>query len=128
MKLVGALLLLAVIQTVSGNMILDEWMKRNNLPIDHLHDKATFHRAKGERIRLRVQQDDISSKASFEGLTLITSIIVNLQRTALGAVKGVETIRPDRVCSGALNSVIDEAFKLIEYRFIWLPDVQVKFF
>ena len=39
----------------------------------------------------------------------------------------METIRPDRVCSGAVNSVIDEAFKLIEYRFVWLPDVQIKF-
>ena len=42
-------------------------------------------------------------------------------------MKGVETIRPDRVCSGSLKAIIDEAFKLVEYRFVWLPDVQVKF-
>ena len=55
MKLVGALLLLATIQTVAGDMILDEWMRKNHLPVEHLHDKMQHHRAKGERVRLRVE-------------------------------------------------------------------------
>ena len=81
MKLVSALLAITMIQFVSGDMILDQWMKQNKLPVEHLHDKMQHHRARGERVRLRVMEDDISSKsaATFEGqLSLINSVIVNL--------------------------------------------------
>ena len=57
MKLVKELLLLSIIQMVVGDRVLDHWLYDNNMGhlTEHLHDKMQHHRARGERIRLRVE-------------------------------------------------------------------------
>lgn len=53
-KLTRVLVLLSIIGTVTCDMIHDEWMRKNKLPIEHMHDNSIKHMLKGERIRLRV--------------------------------------------------------------------------
>ena len=56
----------------------------------------------------------------------MNSVITNMQRIMYGFVNGTTTIRSDPICTGAIYSAIDNGFKLIDYRFFWLPEYSVK--
>ena len=71
--------LLAILGTVSCYMQDNgAFLEKNSINLDYLHKHAMLHRAKGERIKLRVEQDDISSKGIDNHLALINNIIINI--------------------------------------------------
>jgi len=65
--------------------------------------------------------DDISAKALD-----MDSVITNMQRIMYGFLNGTTSIRSDPICTNACYSAIDQGFKLVDYRFFWLPEYMAK--
>ena len=54
------------------------------------------------------------------------NVITNMQRILYGFLNGTTSIRSDPICTNALYSCIDNTFKLVDYRFFWLPEYMAK--
>ena len=51
----------------------------------------------------------------------------DLQRFTFGFINGTNTIKTNRVCAAALLSTVDQAFNVVDVRFVWIPEYTIKF-
>ena len=45
----------------------------------------------------------------------------------MGFVQGAKSLTGNTICTQAMVSFVYQAFKLLEYRYVWLPEYTVKF-
>mmetsp|Transcript_4921 Transcript_4921/g.7369 ORF Transcript_4921/g.7369 Transcript_4921/m.7369 type:complete len:164 (+) Transcript_4921:14-505(+) len=128
MKLLILLLACLFITTQAGNVIRphEKWMRKNQIDPDFMHLNAMAVRSRARVIQAKVQADDISAKEIDFSATL-NEAIVNTQRFLYGILNGTSTISENTVCTDSMINFVDQAFKLINYRFIWLPEYSIKF-
>ena len=126
-KLILLVSVLAIMMGISdAHIYRDHWMKQKGINVDYMHYKAMSSRSKAAVVRERVKADDISAKSiDFSGI--ITEKIIDVQRFMFGFLNGTSTAGSNGICSGAAMNFVDAAFDLINYRFVWLPEYQMKF-
>eukprot|EP00355_Strombidium_rassoulzadegani_P008200 CAMPEP_0168614748 /NCGR_PEP_ID=MMETSP0449_2-20121227/4143_1 /TAXON_ID=1082188 /ORGANISM="Strombidium rassoulzadegani, Strain ras09" /LENGTH=106 /DNA_ID=CAMNT_0008655455 /DNA_START=134 /DNA_END=454 /DNA_ORIENTATION=- len=83
-------------------------------------------RSKAAVLEEKIKVDQISSSDIDFG-TIIDTEIANIQRFLYGFLNGTKTIGGGSICTSALISFVDQSFKLIEFRYVWLPEYTMKF-
>merc|ERR1712167_563785 len=66
--------------------------------------------------------DDISAKAMN-----LDEVLIDIQRYLFGFLNATQTLSSNKVCVNAAYGLIDQSFRLINYRFYWLPEYTMKF-
>ena len=135
---------------VQANFYHDHWMKKNKIDPDYMHHKAMEVLQKAAVLEHRIRADDISAKhllrqqddastaedgsdpsaAAVQNETIadkIEKVLPDIQRFTYGFINGTKTIKNNNVCSAALLSTVDQAFKVIDVRFVWIPEYTVRF-
>ena len=104
----------------------EKWMIHNQIDPDYMHHSAMAVRSKAAVLREKIKVDEISAKEiDFAGT--LNEQIVNTQRFLYGLLNGTTSISENTVCTDSMISFVDSAFKLINYRFVWLPEYSIKF-
>ena len=126
-KLFSLLSIVAVILGVSeAHIYRDHWMNKNTIDPDFMHYKAMAVRSRAAVIREQIKVDHISAK-QIDFTAGLDEEIANIQRLAYGFVNGTSVISSSNICADAIIASIDQTFKLIDYRFVFLPDYTIKF-
>ena len=126
-KLFSLLSIVAVILGVSeAHIYRDHWMHKNTIDPDFMHYKAMAVRSRAAVIREQIKVDHTSAK-QIDFTAGLDEEIANIQRLAYGFVNGTSVISSSNICADAIIASIDQTFKLIDYRFVFLPDYTIKF-
>ena len=133
MKQALLLTILMVVLGVEGHLYRDHWMMSEKIDPDFMHQKAMSSWSRSVVLEEKIKVDDISSKQAVEAIGdidfggMLKIILPNSQRFAYGFINGTRTLGSASICSAALLNVIDYAFKLVDVRFVWLPQYSIKF-
>ena len=123
MKFIAYMLPLAAIMSVcQGHMLRDAWLQSHEIDPDYMHFKAMQHRSIGHRIKQRVMVDDISAKAMN-----LDEVLIDIQRYLFGFLNATQSLSSNQICVNAAYGLIDQGFRLIDYRFVWLPEYTMKY-
>ena len=101
-------------------------MMKNKIDPDYMHYKAMAGRSRAAVVLEKVKEDHISAK-QIDFSKELTSKLINIQRFSYGFLNGTSTVGSSLVCTSAMVNLIDSAFDLINYRFIWLPEYSIKY-
>ena len=116
--------------TAHGHIYRDHWMNKNEIDPDYMHHKAMQTLQRAAVLEAQIKEDDISAKRLVQEYDIgkeLSILLPESQRFMYGFVNGSNTISKASVCQAAIINTIDTAFKLIDVRFIWLPQYTVKF-
>ena len=111
---------------VSADAYQDHWLRGINVDPDYMHHKAMQVKSKAAVLNEKIKHDHISAKLIEFDFDLKDEII-RTQRFLYGFVNGTAGLKSNPVCTDAINLTIDSAFKVLNYRFVWLPEYSIKF-
>ena len=127
------ILMVVTLGVAEGHLYRDHWMNSEKIDPDYMHQKAMSSWSRSVVLEEKIKVDDISSKQAVEAIGdidfggMLKIILPNSQRFAYGFINGTRTLGSASICSSALLNVIDYAFKLVDVRFVWLPQYSIKF-
>ena len=111
---------------VNCHVYRDHWMRSHRIDPDYMHYKAMAGRSRAAVVLAKVKEDHISAK-QIDFSSEINKHLINVQRFFFGFLNGTSTISSSTVCTGAMVNLIDKAFELLNFRFVWLPEYSIKF-
>ena len=122
----ACLLTVATIATaVDAHILRDSWMMSKNIDPDFMHLQALKASSNAARVEARLA---MSGRVSAENSKFdLNKQFAYAQRWAYGLVNGTSIATSSKICKSALISGIDSSIKLVDNRFVWMPDYQVKF-
>ena len=111
--------------SVEAHMYRDAWMINKNIDPDYMHLQALKASARAARVEAKLA---MTGKVSAESLNFdLNKQVAYLQRWGYGLVNGTSVDSSSKICKSALISGIDSSVNLIDNRFIWEPQYNVKF-
>ena len=120
------LLILGTLAISQAHIYRDSWMNDNHIDPDFMHYKAMAVRSKAHIIREQRKMGHISAQ-EIDFTAGLNEEMQNIQNVAYGFVDGTATISDSNTCRDSIIAAIDSLFKLIDFRFIWLPDYTIPF-
>ena len=110
---------------VDAHILRDAWMQSKGIDPDFMHLQALKASSRAARVEAKLA---MTGKVSADNSKFDLNMqFAYAQRWAYGLVNGTSIDASSKICKSALVSGIDSTISLVDNRFVWMPDYNVKF-